>query len=61
MIPLFASIEIGQSLPTDYFCPPSLPERPVLRVIAFFGGVSYHISRAAHGAAWVLNAKEPKA
>lgn len=42
----------ARTLPADYFRPPSTPERPVLRVLAFYGGRSFPFARAFHGAMW---------
>jgi hypothetical protein len=52
--PLHAKISVGESLPCVYFSPPSLPERPVLNVTAYFGGKSFAFTRPAHGADWKL-------
>jgi len=52
--PLHAKISLNESLPCIYFSPPSLPERPVLNVTAYFGGREFIFKRGAHGEDWRL-------
>jgi hypothetical protein len=40
-------------LPPEYFWPPSRPESPVLRVIAFWDGRQFPFARAANGEPWI--------
>ena len=54
MNPLHSRIELNNFLPCDYFSPPSLPERPIVKVIAYFAGVEFHFERNAHGEDWQL-------
>jgi hypothetical protein len=54
MSPLHARIELLSFVPCNYFSPPSLPERPVVKVIAFFAGMEYYFNRNSHGEDWQL-------
>jgi hypothetical protein len=47
--PLHAKINVGESVPCMYFSPPSLPERPVLNVTAYFGGREFVLRGARMG------------
>ena len=53
-IPLHAIINLMDVVPENYFRPPSLPERPVLKVIAYFSGNEYYFNRHNHGENWCL-------
>jgi hypothetical protein len=51
MPPLHATSTV---LPPEYFWPPSRPEHPINRVIAFYGKVAYYFYREAVGEPWIL-------
>lgn len=54
MNPLHSLIELNSFIPSSYFSPPSLPERPVVKVIAYFARNEYYFSRTSHGEDWQL-------
>lgn len=49
MNPLHSRIDLFSFIPSSYFSPPSLPERPVVKVIAFFEGIEYFLEETPMG------------
>jgi hypothetical protein len=52
--PLHARINLLSFIPANYFNPPSLPERPIVKVIAYFDNKEYYFNRDNHGEDWQL-------
>lgn len=62
MIPIHATLTLGDSLPPDHFSPGG-GDKPARHVTAYWGGKTvetatrYHFERAGLGAPWVLRAR----